>query len=146
MARRRANGEGSLRQRSDGLWECTIMDGFQPDGRRRYKSFYGKTQTEVRKKRNEYIRLRDEGMIVSKEYTFGEWADMWYENHKENIKPTTQENYKYTLRILKDSFNRCKLKDIKAYDVEQLLKKLKRDGRSDSAVAQCRGMLFQIYN
>ena len=81
MARRRANGEGSLRQRSDGLWECTIMDGFQPDGRRRYKSFYGKTQTEVRKKRNEYIRLRDAGMIVSKEYTFGEWADMWYENH-----------------------------------------------------------------
>ena len=146
MARRRANGEGSLRQRSDGLWECTIMDGFQPDGRRRYKSFYGKTQTEVRKKRNEYIRLRDAGMIVSKEYTFGEWADMWYENHKENIKPTTQENYKYTLRILKDSFNRRKLKDIKAYDVEQLLKKLKRDGRSDSAIAQCRGMLFQIYN
>ena len=31
-------------------------------------------------------------------------------------------------------------------DIEQFLKKLRKDGRSDSALAQCRGMLFQIFN
>ena len=71
---------------------------------------------------------------------------MWYENHKYNVKPTTQKNYKYTLRILKDGFARRKVKDIKAYDIEQFLKRLKRDGRSDSCLVQCRGMQFQIFN
>ena len=63
-----------------------------------------------------------------------------------NISPTTQESYSYTLKILKDYFGRRKLKDIKAYDIEQLLKKLRRDGRSDSCLTQCRGMLYQIFN
>jgi integrase len=31
-------------------------------------------------------------------------------------------------------------------DVEVLLRKLRREGRSDSCLAQCRGMLFQIFN
>ena len=146
MARRRSNGEGTLSLRNDGRWQCTIMDGFQPNGKRKYKTFYGKTQAEVKKKRNEYLRLRDAGILVEKEYLFTEWADTWYENHKDNIKPTTQDNYTYTLRILKDGFPRRKIKDIKAYDIEQFLKKLRRDGRSDSCLAQCRGMLFQIFN
>ena len=146
MARRRSNGEGTLTLRKDGRWECTIMDGFQPDGKRKYKSFYGKTQAEVKKKRNEYIRLKEAGIFIEKEYLFPEWADMWYENHKDNIKPTTQENYTYTLKILKNGFPRRKIKDIKAYDIEQFLKKLRRDGRSDSCLTQCRGMLYQIFN
>ena len=146
MARRRSNGEGTLTLRKDGRWECTIMDGFQPDGKRKYKSFYGKTQAEVKKKRNEYIRLKEAGIFIEKEYLVPEWADMWYENHKDNIKPTTQENYTYTLKILKNGFPRRKIKDIKAYDIEQFLKKLRRDGRSDSCLTQCRGMLYQIFN
>ena len=36
--------------------------------------------------------------------------------------------------------------EIKPYDVEQFLKKLRRDGRSDSAISQCRGMLYQIFH
>ena len=31
-------------------------------------------------------------------------------------------------------------------DIEILRKKLRREGRSDSFLAQCRGMLFQIFN
>lgn len=54
MAKRRANGEDSLRQRPNGLWELTIMDGFQSEGRRKYKSFYAKTQKEVKQKARAY--------------------------------------------------------------------------------------------
>ncbi|MBQ7330365.1 MAG: hypothetical protein IJW94_01025, partial [Oscillospiraceae bacterium] len=46
----------------------------------------------------------------------------WYENHKDNITATTQEGYKYTLRILKDHFGRRKLSEIKAMDIELFLK------------------------
>ena len=36
MARKRSNGDGALRQRPNGIWELTIMDGFQDDGKRKY--------------------------------------------------------------------------------------------------------------
>ena len=56
MSKKRSNGEGSLRRRTDGRWECTIMDGYFPNGKRKYKSFYGKTQKEVKQKVQESVR------------------------------------------------------------------------------------------
>lgn len=36
MAGKRSNGEGTLRKRSNGLWECTMMMvGYKDDGTRR---------------------------------------------------------------------------------------------------------------
>lgn len=85
-------------------------------------------------------------MDVDTVYYFADWADMWFENHKDNIMPTTQESYQYTLRILKANFPRKKLKDINPIDVETMLKNLRREGRSISCLTQCRGMMFQIMN
>ena len=146
MAKRRSNGEGTLRQRPNGLWELTLMDGFQSDGRRKYKSFYAKTQKEVKQKARAYQDAKAEGIEVDEVYYFDEWADLWFESHKDNIMPTTQENYQYTLRILKAAFPRKKIGDIKPFDIEMMLKKLRREGRSISAITQCRGMMFQIMN
>ena len=56
MPGKRSNGEGTLRKRPNGLWECTMMVGYQEDGRRRYKSFYGKTQKEAKDKAEAYKR------------------------------------------------------------------------------------------
>ena len=39
MAGKRSNGEGTMRLRSDGRWELTVMIGYKPDGKRNYKSF-----------------------------------------------------------------------------------------------------------
>ena len=36
-------------------------------------------------------------MDTSAQYTFTDWSNLWFEHHKINITPTTQENYKYTL-------------------------------------------------
>ena len=146
MARKRANGDGSLRQRPNGIWELTLMIGFHNDGRRKYKSFYGKTQKEVKDKAKAYQSAKAEGLDVDTVYYFADWADKWFENHKDNIMPTTQESYRYTLRILKERFPRKKLADIKPIDVETMLKELRREGRSISCLTQCRGMMFQIMN
>ena len=146
MAKRRSNGEGTLRQRPNGLWELTLMDGFQSDGRRKYKSFYAKTQKEVKQKARAYQDAKAEGIEVDVVYYFDEWADLWFESHRDNIMPTTQENYQYTLRILKAAFPHKKIRDIKPFDIEMMLKKLRRDGRSTSCLTQCRGMMYQIMN
>ena len=47
MAKKRANGEGSLRQLENGSWSCQIMVGFKPDGLIIYYS-----------KRDEYYYMR----------------------------------------------------------------------------------------
>ena len=146
MAKKRSHGEGTLSRKANGRWEIQIMDGFKSDGRRNIRSFSGKTQKEAKEKRDEYLRKKAAGILTGHDMRFEEWADIWYENHKENVTATTQEGYKYTLRILKDHFGRRKLAEIKTMDVEQFLRKLRKDGRASSYIAQCRGMLHQIMN
>ena len=81
MAKKRMNGEGSLRQRSDGRWEYRVTDGYRDDGKLKTISFYGKTQSEVKKKLDEYRKKKAAGIDMSKKYTFAQWADIWFENH-----------------------------------------------------------------
>ena len=118
MAKKRSHGEGTLSRKANGRWEIQIMDGFKSDGRRNIRSFSGKTQKEAKEKRDEYLRKKAMGIITGHDMRFEEWADIWYENHKDNVTATTQEGYKYTLRILKDHFGRRKLAEIKTMDVE----------------------------
>ena len=110
MAKRRANGEGSVRRKKNGRWEIQIMVGFKPDGKRNIRSFSGKTQKEVKAKKDAYLRKRAEGILLGTEIRFDEWADMWFGNHADNVKPTTLEGYRYTLRVLKEHFGRRRSK------------------------------------
>ena len=146
MAKRRANGEGSLYQTEDGYWNCQIMVGYKANGKRDIRHLRSKKQHEVIRQRDEIKKKMADGTLVAENLRFEEWADTWYEHHKDNIKPTTQESYRYTLRILKDYFGRWRLTDIKAMHVEEFLKRLRKEGRSNSALSQCRGMLYQILN
>ena len=51
MAKRRANGEGNIRKRSDGRWEGRYTAGYDPvTGKRITKNVLGKTQGEVKEK------------------------------------------------------------------------------------------------
>lgn len=145
MAKRRANGEGTIRQRKNGSWELAVMVGFDKiTGKKKVKTFCGKTRKEVLAKYELYKAEISKDLDVNADYTFEEWADIWFNGHKDNVMPTTQENYTYTLRILKAELGGRKLKEIKPYDIEAFLKKLRNEGRSISCIAQCRGMLFQI--
>ena len=138
---KRAHGEGTLSQKKNGIWQCQIMVGRKPDGKRDIRTFSGKTQKEVKLKRDDFLRKKEAGLLNGMDIRFDEWGEQWYSAHKENVKPTTAEGYRYTLRILTDHFGRRKLAEIKAMDIEQFLRQLRKEGRSDSAIAQCRGML-----
>lgn len=146
MAKRRANGEGTLRKRKDGRWESAIMIGWKENGRPKIKYFYGATKDEVRKKVAHWRIITPPGSIKHKEYLFSEWADMWFALHRDNISPTTQEGYLYTLRILKQHFGKKKLADIKPYDIEVFLRQQRAQGRATSSLAKFKGMLYQIFH
>ena len=51
MAKKRANGEGNIRKRSDGRWEGRYTAGYNPEtGKRIIKNVLGKTQAECKAK------------------------------------------------------------------------------------------------
>ncbi len=50
------------------------------------------------------------------------------------------------MQTLQDRIGSRRLLYIKAFDIEELLKGLKKDGKSESYVSSARGMLFQIFN
>ena len=55
--RKRANGEGSMRKRSNGSWEARVTVGVNPvTGKLISKSVYGKTQKEGREKMANMIK------------------------------------------------------------------------------------------
>ena len=57
MAKRRANGEGSIRKRPDGRWEGRYTAGRDPEtGKTVYKNVLGKTQAEVKVKLKQAIQ------------------------------------------------------------------------------------------
>ena len=146
MANKRSHGEGTLRHREDGRWEMTIMNGYRDDGKRKTKTFYGKTQKEVKAKAKKYQDDVAAGLIVDVDYLFQDWADIWFEHHKHNVSPTTRESYGYTLRFLKEAFGQRRIAEIKAFDVEVFLNRIRNEGASDSRIAQSRAMLYQIFN
>lgn len=144
MPRKRSNGEGSMHKRPNGLWEWQIMVGRHPDGRRKMKSFYAKTQKEVKEKARKYLEELQNAPELRNDMPFEQWANIWYEGMKGQVSDTTYEGYRYTLAILKDYFGKRELSSIKALDVERFLKQMIEDGRSKSYITKFRGMLFQI--
>ena len=118
---------------------------YQKDGSPRFKTFYGKTQKEVKLKLKEYQDALISGVQLDTILYFEDWADTWFEGHRDNIAPTTQESYKYCLKMLKEGFYHRPLTVIRPIDIENFLKGMRRDGRSDSYISKARGMLYQIF-
>ncbi|MBR4406287.1 MAG: tyrosine-type recombinase/integrase family protein [Bacteroidaceae bacterium] len=141
MAKRRSNGEGSIRQRTNGTWQASVMIGYHADGRRRMKYFTGKTQKEAKAKLTAYLNDKASGLRVDEDYTLSEWCKMFMDFHKQNIKPVTYENYKYMLRIIDEHLGHMHLQQIKPMVVENFLHTLAEEGRSDSAISKTRALL-----
>ena len=105
-----------------------MMDGYQKDGSSRFKTFYGKTQKEVKLKLKEYQDALISGIQLDTILYFEDWADTWFEGHKDNIAPTTQESYKYCLKMLKEGFYHRPLTVIRPIDIENFLKGMRALG------------------
>ena len=102
MAKRRANGEGSIRKRKDGRWEGRFTAGRDPlTGKPIYKNVLGKTQGEVKDKlKVELEKVQRLDYIRAEEITIGEWVEIWLRNYgKMTMHASTYETYESNLRI-----------------------------------------------
>lgn len=92
MAKKRASGEGTIREKRAGIWEGRLT--VEEDGKKKQKSFYGKTQAEVVKKMEDArAKARDHRPVRTKEILFGELLGKWYENVSRKRRASTVQTY-----------------------------------------------------
>ena len=133
MAKKRANGEGSIRKRADGRWEGRYTAGYHPEtGKRIIKNVLGKTQAECKAKLSAALEsVKSIDVIRADEYTVATWLRSWYDIYaKPNIRVATADRYhlmveQYTIPRI----GNIKLTKLTAHDLQKLYKELMENGR-----------------
>ncbi len=140
MAKRRANGEGSIRKRSDGRWEGRYTAGRNPEtGKPIYKNVLGKTQAEVKAKLKAAIEnSANLDVIKAEQYTTGQWMDVWFENcAKIKVRPSSHQTYRgYIDNHIKPNIGDVPLSKLSSLHLQKLYKKLLAGGRVDRIEAK----------
>ena len=135
MAKRRANGEGNIRKRSDGRWEGRYTAGRDPDtGKVIYKNVLAKTQKECKEK----LRLAIEenakvDAIRAGQYTVRQWMEVWFEHYaKVKVRPSSHQTYRgYIDNHIKPSIGKILLEKLTSLELQKFYKKLLETGRVD---------------
>lgn len=134
MAKRRANGEGNIRKRSDGRWEGRYTVGYDPEtGKQKFKNVLGKTQTEVKEKLKVAIEEnKDLDISRADQFTLAEWLRYWLDNYgKVYLRPSSLTNYTGFLdnQIANDSISTIKLNKLTTNDLQQFYNRMSESGR-----------------
>ncbi len=140
MAKRRANGEGNIRKRSDGRWEGRYTSGRDPDtGKVIYKNVLAKTQKECKEKLKRAIEENAKvDAIRAEQYTVGRWMDVWFENcAKIKVRPSSHKTYQgYIDNHIKPSIGKIPLGKLSSLDLQKLYKRLLSGGRVERIESQ----------
>ena len=90
-----------IRQRSDGRYEYRYVAGKKPDGKLIYKSFYAKTDRELKRKIKEYNEDRSKYTVKVESATSRDYAEFWIKTVKYPIlKPVSYDR-------LEQTYNNC---------------------------------------
>ena len=140
MAKKRANGEGSIRKRKDGRWEGRYTAGHDPEtGKAIYKNVLGKTQAEVKEKLKQAIG-ETQALDITKagKYTVGEWMEVWFQDYaKIKVRPSSHQTYQgYIHNHIRPNIGDIPLEKLTSLDLQKFYKKLLTTGRVDRVEAK----------
>lgn len=157
MAKRRPQGDGTIRKRSDGRWEARIIIGHKNDGSPMYKSAFAKTQKSALKQLHQLLDLyRDVDLTKECRMTLGEWMDKWMDEYMIfTIKENTIKGYRSQIdHQIKPFIGHKQLASLTTADIQKFYNKIKKEGRvhphpihghvlSDSMVRKIHMMLHE---
>jgi len=125
QAHKRADGEGSIRQRGDGRWEARLFVGWLPDGKVDQRSVYGKTQQECRRKLTELRKQRETGTIIAADRagaTIAGFVERWLAATAASVRPSTHKRYAALLRVhVLPTLGKKRLDALRPSDIQALL-------------------------
>ena len=128
MAKRRPQGDGMVRKRSDGRWEARIVIGHKNDGTPMHKSVFGKTQKETLDKLHRAIETyRDVDLCEDSRMTLGEWLDKWLDEYMIfTLRESTMQSYRMMVNhYIKPYLGGKPLTSLTTADIQKLYNKLK---------------------
>ena len=140
MAKKRANGEGSIRKRKDGRWEGRYTAGHDLEtGKAIYKNVLGRSQAEVKEKLKQAIG-EAQALDVTKagKYTVGEWMEVWFQDYaKIKVRPSSHQTYQgYIHNHIRPNIGDIPLEKLTSLDLQKFYKKLLAQGRVDRVEAK----------
>jgi integrase len=144
MAKRRGNGEGSIRKRKDGRWEGRYT--VHTSEGRRQKTVYGVTRKEVAEKLTEVMAVRDKGVVLDAgKVTVAEHLERWLEDV---VKPSaSHRTYSTNAQQVRDhiapTLGRIKLKDLRKAHIDRLYREKLDSGLSHSTVRRVHAVLHK---
>ncbi|MCT9005429.1 tyrosine-type recombinase/integrase [Streptomyces rhizosphaerihabitans] len=127
MAKRRANGEGTITKRKDGRYQAAAYV-YRPDGTRTRKFVYGKTREEVADKLTELQELTRQGIpAASSTMAFGDYLTYWLATvAPERLKPATLNSYEGLSRLyIRPALGKKRLNRLSPTDVRRFLTEFK---------------------
>lgn len=143
MAKRRSNGEGSIRQRTDKTWEGRVTI----NGKR--TSVYGKTKDEVRKKITSMQWELDNNIFINTPptLTVEGWLYTWISHCSSNLTHSSLYERKQYVRLYIVPYIGDKLlKELCQNDVRGLYAILVKRGLSDNTIRNTRNILRAALN
>ena len=140
MAKKRANGEGSIRKRKDGRWEGRYTAGHDPEtGKAIYKNVLGRSQAEVKEKLKQAIgEIQALDITKAGKYTVGEWMEVWFQDYaKIKVRPSSHQTYQgYIQNHIRPNIGDIPLEKLTSLDLQKFYKKLLTQGRVDRVEAK----------
>ena len=139
---------------NDGYFRTRICIGKDENGRYKYKSFYGKTQSEADKKAREYKATIEKGIdIAGAEDSFAKWAERWLRFKKGKVGNSQYKAYESLLKHLIDYFGGESIKEIRMMNIQDLIDSLANSkseytGNSYSykTLKEIKGTAVQVFN
>ncbi|MGP3773215.1 tyrosine-type recombinase/integrase [Streptomyces sp. SDT5-1] len=123
MAKRRANGEGTITKRKDGRFQAAAYV-YRPDGTRTRKFVYGKTREEVADKLTELQEKTRQGIpAASSTMAFGDYLTYWLAIiAPERLKPSTLNSYEGLARLyIRPALGKKRLNRLSPADIRRFL-------------------------
>ena len=130
--KRRPQGDGTIRKRSDGRWEARIIVGHKNDGSPMYKSAFAKTQKSALKQLHQLIELyRDVDLTEDCRMTLGEWLDKWLDEYMIfTIRESTLDSYRAMVKNqVKPFIGGKQIASLTTADMQKFYNKIKKEGR-----------------
>lgn len=140
---KRANGEGTIRKRSDGRWEGRYVN---PITNKR-ESVYGKTQKIVKEKINEIsYQIYNNEFTNESNITLSEWIKIWYKEYTMDVKPLTLATYERNIRNhIEPQIGHIQLKKLSVENIQKFYNFLAIDkGLSAKTIKNIHGILHRI--
>jgi integrase len=134
------------KKRADGRYCAQIYIGRDDNGRKKYRSVYGRTPAELKEKETR-IRLQlGRGLdVLSQRDSFMQWADDWLRlKEAEGITDKQMDNYRRAVRVWKEELEGMEIGQVRADDIERVLISLIESGYSQRTVNLYRSTIRQI--